>query len=817
MDVEIVKSYLYANKELYLIDGYTKKPLKSGWNKFKESQNSVLNHAKNDLNLAWRLSHGDLVLDVDPRNGGDISLKKLCDKFKVSLIPTVLTPSGGYHYYFQMPDKYIGLKFLKDNKDYPGIEFLCRESISTASVLIAGCKVDFKKVSNNGERTGWGYYKFYDEIYDAFTSEIAPKWLLDEFLRPINKTEFSSVSSIDVNNNLIFDDIDGGVIVSPAVKDILEKPSKERVLEALNKLSPDVGYSEWVKIGMMLQDSGLPDWFEVWQDWSKGGASYEDGCCEKASKGFNNGDGLTIASLFYLANNQDNDDIDIVNELCEKISNASAIELRRDIITDIKKRSFDKIDLEKLAVALQNRFRVLSNGQKFSKGAIIELIKRDAITGELIRGRDGILKPDWCDKWVYVVSRACFLDTETLREHKCEAFNVINGKNVPSGVDGGKPSAVKFIMDNGFVTSVSNIGYFPTNNDLFVIYDNEKTVNVFNHKKRPIKAKEYTKEGLEYIEILKKHINIIFMDVANAEIFTCWLAHQVQFPGKKILWAPVIQSFQGLGKTFFRELLEYCLGKDNVGVVSSSSAISDFNGWACRRLVNVIEELKISNTNGHLALNALKPLITDSSILINEKGVNAYKINNTVNYLCFTNFKNALPVDEGDRRWWIHFSPFENEREFLDYVGEDAPEYFARLFDGLSNNAGEVLKWLQEYNITNEFLSIKRAPDTDAKRRIIATREAAIEGLLELKNLINEGGEFYNNEVVSSSDLFNDFCVKYPNFNLGDHKNKHYLLTRLGFTKIDKQISIKDKMRRIWTKKDLSVDKIRDLLLAKKI
>jgi putative DNA primase/helicase len=60
---------------------------------------------------------GIVVVDVDPRNGGDVSALHL------PATRTVRTPSGGYHYYFTVPD---GMSAPKDNtgKLGRGIDFL---------------------------------------------------------------------------------------------------------------------------------------------------------------------------------------------------------------------------------------------------------------------------------------------------------------------------------------------------------------------------------------------------------------------------------------------------------------------------------------------------------------------------------------------------------------------------------------------------------------------------------------------------------------------------------------------------------------------
>jgi Bifunctional DNA primase/polymerase, N-terminal len=70
-----------------------------------------------NIGMPTSAASGIVVVDVDPRNGGDARF--------LTLPPTMTerTPSGGYHYYFTLPK---GVRAPKDNtgKLGPGIDFL---------------------------------------------------------------------------------------------------------------------------------------------------------------------------------------------------------------------------------------------------------------------------------------------------------------------------------------------------------------------------------------------------------------------------------------------------------------------------------------------------------------------------------------------------------------------------------------------------------------------------------------------------------------------------------------------------------------------
>lgn len=85
----------------------------------------------------------------------------------------------------------------------------------------------------------------------------------------------------------------------------LEDWTLERVVdEVLPHLSPDGGYSDWLRIGQALhhQGQGETDWLEAWDQWSQGSGKYVEGECERKWDSFSaqraRGRGaVTLASL----------------------------------------------------------------------------------------------------------------------------------------------------------------------------------------------------------------------------------------------------------------------------------------------------------------------------------------------------------------------------------------------------------------------------------------------------------------------------------------------------------------------------------------
>lgn len=767
----IIDQYLSSGKNLIPLDG---KIPRKGWRNTIYPRDKLFSHSDN---IGWQISNKDLVIDIDPRNGGVESFKKLEEKLKIKLDYTVKTPRKGHHIYLKIPENYIGLSFKKTLKEFPGVDFLTEGSYC----LICDCK------------TKDGKYIWVDDLFGSFVQLDAP----EEVLKLISFESNVTITGEDLGD---FNGILGGTS---------SMWPEDKVLVMLDKLDPSMKNDEWVKVGMALHDWDTIKGKELWEEWSQAGDNYEEGQTDKRWKSFKIGHGVTLGTINYMVKEVAYDEAsEKVNEIINKIKYSNEKQIEFELFPKIRKLGFSKIALEKIAKTIQDRLKELTKARMPISEIRNEISYNGVMSGEFIE--DGEI-PEWTKSWVYVNSHTCFANLETLRLLKTEAFNLRNGKYVPDSTNGSKQSATKYVADRGFIETVDMMAYLPNINESIVTIDDFKVLNSFNSKTVPKAVPEYTEEGLKAIELVKKHINFICGNYKNSHIFIQWIAHQIQFPGKQILWSPVIQSIQGVGKSFFGELLRCCLGDRNVGTVSPTQVVSDFNGWATGVSVNVLEELRMKGRNRHDAVNSLKPLVTDRMIQINDKGVKQFMTYNTTNYICFTNYKDSIPLDSDDRRWWVIFVPIDSLDEMAEIVGESIVTYFPKLFHAVRTYGCEIRKWLLEFELTKEFLAIKQAPMTDDKMSMIATEESSLEGYVEAKEMIEKGDKYYNKDVVSSSDLFSDLMFEHPDLEIKTNK-RNQILKKLGFTTSSKPIKIDGKSRRVWTKKGYDNEKIRKLL-----
>lgn len=769
---EHVNEYINGGASLMPLVGENNIPLK----RWRETAHSASAARTYKGNLAWALSASDLVVDVDPRNGGDVSYKRLCTDLGLNFDRSVVTPRGGFHIYMKVPQDFEGMKIKKTHIDYAGIDFLSVGSYC----LIAG------------DENKHGRYKWAEENFEGFGQIEAPEKLMQKISHAAIVRDKSGGDDLG--------DFEGLVTRNGNMSD-------EDVIANVNKLDANMSHDEWVKVGMALHDWDSVDGLPIWEKWSKGGDTYKEGETEKRWRSFATGSGVTMGSVMHMTKVVDYVDSDIkVRAYIEEIERSDKRAIDCDLLPRLKKEKWNNaIDRAQIAKVLQRRIKTLT-------GATVPISEIRL----MMQPAQGLLAddadiPTWCNNWMYVNDHSSFVKMSNLTFHDSESFDIENGRNVFANENGVKQGAKKFIADNGYIEKVDTVGYLPLVDSVVCERDGFKILNTFNPSTVPDAAESFSDEGFEAIEILKKHIKFICTTDENSQFLTQWLAHQVQFAGKKIPWSPVIQSIEGVGKSFFADLLRACLGNVNVGTVSPTQAVSAFNSWATNVVVNVLEELRITGHNRHDAVNALKPLITDPMIQINKKSVAQYSTYNTANYICLTNFKDAIPLTATDRRWWVVFVPIDDLSEMEAITGLDAEAYFDRLWNTVREHGPQLKKWLMEFPITDEFLNTKRAPMTDDKLSMIATESASFEGLDEVKDLIKKGGIYYNETAICSSDLFRDLEMEHLDLEIKTSR-RNVILKKLGYMQLPKPVKIDNVTRRVWTKRHLENSEIRGLI-----
>jgi hypothetical protein len=349
---------------------------------------------------------------------------------------------------------------------------------------------------------------------------------------------------------------------------------------------------------------------------------------------------------------------------------------------------------------------------------------------------DGLVR-DWC----FLSGRGKFRNVETGAEMRVDAFNLTFQALIPE-VDytvAGRllktPKAVPaadYVVGYAHGSVVQDTLYLPQFPSRIVEMGGIEYLNSYLPHLVPGAAASW--EGHWAVEAWRGHLQNLFPD--DWRLLLIWIARNVQQPGHKILWAPIIKGTQGDGKSSISDMMGAVMGAENVRVVSTESLFSDFTGYAEGACVAFLEEIRVKGHNRHDAMNKLKPLVTNKVVEVVRKGENGRNIPNVTNYMAFTNFEDALVIDANDRRWGVFFTRFKDRAELVP-AGLDG-EYFNKLHAAYGLHSDVLRAWLLAIDATG-FDPMAAPPLTAAKTEMIkkslSADAAAIKELIDLGRL----------------------------------------------------------------------------------
>jgi hypothetical protein len=332
-------------------------------------------------------------------------------------------------------------------------------------------------------------------------------------------------------------------------------------------------------------------------------------------------------------------------------------------------------------------------------------------------------------------------------------------------------------------------------------------------------------------DIFINHLRYLIPDAKSRLMLADWMAHVVQHPGRKTQFAILLIGKEGTGKSWLADLLKAILGEHNVSTPRNKTLVRDFNGWLNKRVLGIVHELK-----GKIETSEnLKDIITQSKVEVNLKGIEAHEIPNYINLFTISNHFDAIPVDDGSRRYLIiecasvpkGALPIPDDKG-KPYTRTDAMEkYYAALMESqppgkpATAETRRVLGWLLDRNLKRvgalNCLSI--APETEAKAKVVEAGRSSLASLMT---------RAYRAEAAPFSKVFCPVDVVPVLVTEADEKimpaeqtsqNVARLCRELGCTPIlDYAVRVKNGRRHLWALTAQAAAKLRELsplLLAK--
>lgn len=288
-----------------------------------------------------------------------------------------------------------------------------------------------------------------------------------------------------------------------------------------------------------------------------------------------------------------------------------------------------------------------------------------------------------------------------------QAQNSLAGRTVTIGDT--KIPVTKILFGSGIIRRVYGLTFDPSDDDLVVQTPEGPMVNQW--RGFTVKPSE---QQITFGEIRPFHdyvLNVIAsgnQDVAHW-VFA-WMADLFRMPHQKPGTALVLVGAEGAGKTFLGEqIIGKIIGPVHYGQTNSVSTLThNFNTIIDNKIFIQCDEA-IHSYQRDIA-SRLKSLITDETLTIEPKGVNAYKKPNHMRMLFTSNEEHAA----------IFISPSPYERRFTVLrVSPDKArdkDYWIDMRAWTAASLPKIMRWLIDYRY--ERWLVMRPIETQAKKNI---------------------------------------------------------------------------------------------------
>jgi len=341
-------------------------------------------------------------------------------------------------------------------------------------------------------------------------------------------------------------------------------------------------------------------------------------------------------------------------------------------------------------------------------------------------------RPYDVEGFVYLSNQNKYINRISKKSYTSTVFNQLETRNhfMPKGC---KSISDKIKSGEAIIRECFDVGYKPVDKEF--IKDEDGDILINGYKCADIEPLEGD------ISMFIDHMNYLIEDKNAREHIINFMAHTIQRPLDKIYHAILIQSdWEGIGKSFLVIALRAMLGKNNVSIVESDDVSAKENSWSESKRVVGIEELMGIGKNE--IRNKLKPLIASDTIQIKEKYLVTNAIDNYANVFIFTNYKDAIPMSNKDRRYHITFCDQEPRSD----------TYYTKLFDWLLKEKGAnyLINWLKNKDLSN-FVSKNKAPITSSKIEMAAITADPFEQLVI--NKIEENQYPFNKTIITVQEV----------------------------------------------------------------
>lgn len=515
----------------------------------------------------------------------------------------------------------------------------------------------------------------------------------------------------------------------------------------------------------------------------------------------------STAAVAALVGTTAGDPYQITSDAIGAINNTGTYrELNEVVIPTLGKLGIDGGHAEQVAQALHKRLKLFD--VNWPIGKVRQIIQPPAVSSITTSE-----PPAWFAPFCYVRRTETYYNTITGTHFTPDNFRTEYSRYMPAKPNGSREDPVQWARERWNVVTVDDTLYRP-DQDVFFDHGGKQFANEYLQSSLPAIAAP-TADCAAAIQAFQQHLYLIcnYRDSLYITLLQ-WIAHNVQRPGHKIRWSPIIKGVPGDGKSIVSDVMRAALGLRNVKMTSISSLSNSggFTDWATGAAVNFIEEIQLTGKERYKLFNSMKTYIADNYIDLNRKGRAAGDpVYNVTNHWANTNYGDALPIDDGDRRWCVVFTPYNSIMEAVaakSLAGvEDLVRHFEWLGAAMRREPGAWRGWLMGID-TSSFNPNARAPVTVEKTSMKLMSEDALDQAV--MDVLERGGHGVTKDAFSSKNVMG--LVELAVSERPATRTWNTMLSRLGYQQHEKMVWWAGTSHRIWTKKPMTVEEIKEKL-----
>lgn len=556
-------------------------------------------------------------------------------------------------------------------------------------------------------------------------------------------------------------------------------------------------YGEWLGVGAALKHEYQDDdetGLELFLEYSSRCSNFDETECKAKWESFQRSDeegAKTARYILALAKEVEQKAATEQRQEIEALLAAATTEDElRDAATQAKHMPFDLFTRNLLAGRLRQAFK------RITKDTLSVRDSRD-----LMRYEDPERKntPGWMEGWVYCTEDSTFYRRSDGTTMTRLAFNDAHSRLILGRKDVLEGRAYPEIMPTDAALNIYQVPvvrgrlYMPHEDDIFML-NGALYVNTYSDRSVPEVPEVLSRTEQRDVETAEAHFTHLFPIERDRCIFISWLAYMVK-TNRRPNFAVLAQGVEGDGKTFILQMMAAILGPENVGIISGDLLEDKYSPWAEGHLLNGVEEVRFQGHNRFDILNRIKPYITNSVVNVRRMRMDSYKVPNTAGYLALTNYRDALPVNERDSRWFIIHSQWQRRQDIERFVREN-PRYYPNLYRTIERSAGALRKWLLEYELHPEFNPAGRAPASAGKQ--YAVEMAKSDETSAIEELLAESKEAYLCEDLLDATALADALAEMEGTIVPQTQAMHRALSEMGFTLLGK-LRVDGRYRRYWS------------------